>query len=159
MRLNSDQRRDVEALLIPIIQDAHRQADAVGAFLDALGVLPPKKNGKRPRVYLSADLLHKVAALVYIHQWKQARWRPCLPAELPPSRAILEDTLGVPPRRKPRYSGHQLARSVLHTHLSRMAWTRLPAAQSDVAVASRVPSDQTLSAVADFLWEFRHLAK
>lgn len=77
MRLNADQRHDVEALLIPIIQDAHRQADAVGAFLDALGVLPPVKNGKRQRVFLSADLLHKVAALVRIHQWEQAGLRPC----------------------------------------------------------------------------------
>ena len=85
--------------------------------------------------------------------------QPCLPGDLPSSRAILEDALGIPPRRKPRYSGRVLARSVLHTHLSRMAWPRLPAAQSDVAIASRLPPEQTLDAVADFLWEFRHLAK
>jgi hypothetical protein len=155
----ADQHQDVADFLIPIIREAEHQADLVNAFLEALGIVPHLEQRLHNPVPLPADLLLKLAALVRLYQWEKTGLRPHLPANLPSAREVLEDVLGVPRRKRPRFSGCELAKIVLKTHLTQMAWTGLSGLQSDVAITQTVSPEQTLDLVAHFLWQFRHLGK
>lgn len=76
-----------------------------------------------------------------------------LRTELPPARDVLEDVM----EGTKGFSGRALALAVMKTHLLQLAWSHRLAIQSDLVVAPAAP-EQVLDAVADFLWQFRHLA-
>jgi hypothetical protein len=149
----ADQRRDVEAFLVPVIEGAERSALAVHAFLQALGIWPGHGPGQAP-VALSPDLLQKIGALVRIAHWERTGLRPTLRADLPAARDVLEDVV----RGSRGFSGSALAQAVLRVHLTQLAWDRLPDTHAEVAVAAAVDPALALDAVAEFLWQFRHLA-
>ncbi len=149
----SDQGKDVIDFLVPIIRNAERDAQLVVAFLDAYDVAPAGPDGRRPPVSLSADLLLKISAWVRLYQWEREGVRPWLRTDLPPAHDVLEDVL----EGTKGFSGRALSQAVMRAQLLQLACSRRLAVRSDVVVAPAA-AVQVLDAVADFLWQVRHLA-
>jgi hypothetical protein len=156
----SDQRKDVEALLIPFIREAHCQAEAVVVFLKAMGLSPSPEGRPKNPVSFAPDLLWKIAAFMRLYQWEKIGLYQFLPANLPSSREVFKDILeGGSQNGGPRFSGEELAKTVMWVYLTQLAWDRWPGMAAEVAIAQAVSPDQALDLVAQFLWQFRNLSQ
>ena len=170
--VNDAEQRAVLKFLEAVIRDAHYMADLTTAFLEAQSV-PQRKNlassGQVPAEDTSLSrraegVLLNLAAALRIASWERAGFRPALPADLPSSSEAFRNL--VPPEMPEAAEGARTAVPELSRKVFR-TWLRLFSRTShattlctDVLLRMQtVGEDELLDALADFLWNNRHLAK
>jgi hypothetical protein len=144
------------------IRDAEYMASLVIAFLEGLGMLPPRGQRRPNPVGLPAEFLLELAAVLRIAAWERAGLRDSLCRGLPPAEEALDDLfrryVPVAGLEQPERRSSTLAMDVFKISLSRLAWEARGALRTDV-VLDRPADDLLLESMADFLWEHRRACR
>ena len=136
-----------------VAADAARDADRVGAFLDAFGIKAP---ADRP-LHLPAAFLLDLGAALRLLAWEQQGLQLHREAGLPPAREVLADVLRQAANAgssAPALPNHGLALTVLMLSVDRLAWSARGELNIDVALGE-ADEEAILAGLADFLWEHR----
>ncbi|QDU01716.1 hypothetical protein V6x_13980 [Gimesia chilikensis] len=167
MEIQDEQREMVTRFLEGVIRDAEYMADLTGRFLQAQGYRP-KRRSKQPGCAKevptgpAADFLLNLAASLRIAVWENAGLTDWLPNPLPPSRESYRATLSqfVESRDGDRLENtRSLALQVFRTYHEQFAHTSRAELNTDVLLqCDGATEDELLDALADLLWENRHLA-
>lgn len=141
-----------------LVRFAFRQAELTGSLLQKFSA-KNSKLGKGERRF-PRDFIYEAAAAIQIMAWEKAGLRPCLPAGLPDAKEVMtsiERRVLCDPASylEERTEGEQLMSQVLQIWLDCFAGCGLEELKTDVAVMGRI--DDVLDALANFLWENRHL--
>jgi hypothetical protein len=144
------------------IRDAEYMASLVIAFLEGLGMLPPRRQRRPNPVGLPAEFLSELAAVLRIAAWERAGFRDSLCRGLPPADEALDDLFrryvpGAGPGQPERRSS-TLAMDVFKISLGRLAWEARATLRADV-VLGKPADDLLLESLADFLWEHRRVGR
>jgi hypothetical protein len=144
-------------LIRAVVQDAERDADLVGAFLDETGLAP---SGRRPQdapLALPAEFLLGLGAALRLSLWEQQGVRVHLDHGLPPARQALIDVLHTATGQAEAEAAERarsLAGRVLALAAEHLAWNGRVELGADVVLGA---ADQglLLEALADYLWAHR----
>ena len=169
--VNDAEQRAVLKFLEAVIRDAHYMADLTAAFLKAHGSRARENRASSEQVPVedtpltrrAEGVLLNLAAALRIASWERAGFRPALPADLPSSYEAFRNL--VPPEMPEATEGAraavpELSLKVFRTWLRFFSRTSHAALSTDILLPMQtVTEDELLDAVADFLWNNRHLAK
>ena len=136
-----------------VAADAARDADRVGAFLDAFGIKAP---ADRP-LHLPAAFLVDLGAALRLLAWEQQGLQLHREAGLPPAREVLADVLRQAVNAgssAPALPNHGLALRVLMLSVDGLSWSARGELNIDVALGE-ADEEALLAGLADFLWEHR----
>ncbi len=167
--VNDVERRAVQRFLEAVIRDAYYMADLTAAFLEAQGFHPKRKRASSvsavaedsPTMTRAHGVLLNLAAALRIASWERAGLRSELPADLPASSEAFQNLMPseVPGSSQDAPVTAELSERVFRTWLQRFSRSSRAALSTDVLLpANTVSEDELLDALADFLWENRHLA-
>jgi len=164
------ERRSVTKFLEGVIRDAFYKAELAAAFLEAYGFRPRKKRSDStaclpedsPARARAECVLLNLGAAMQIAAWERAGLRPELPADLPTAEEAFRNLM---PLEKPSPSGKtrivaELSMKVFKAWLQRFSRSSQATLGTDVLLPVAAASEDTLlAALADLLWNNRHLAK
>jgi hypothetical protein len=142
-----------DALVAAVAEDAGRDADRVGRFLQALGLAGSPRRPAR----LPAAFLLELAAALRLLAWEQAGLRAHLDAGLPPAAQALRELFLAATGRlpgPPASPAGTLAYRVTALFAERFAWDAQGELGAEVALGE-ADEDALLEALADFLWQHR----
>jgi hypothetical protein len=143
-----------DALVAAVAEDAARDADRVGLFLQARGLAGSPQRPAR----LPAAFLLELAAALRLLAWEQAGLRAHLDAAgLPPAAQALRDLFLAATGRlpgPPASPAGTLAYRVTALFAERFAWDARGELGAEVALGE-ADEDALLEALADFLWQHR----
>jgi hypothetical protein len=145
-----------------IVREAMFMADLTAHFLERLGILPPPKERRENPVELPTEFLVELGAIVRLALWERAELRDRLDYGLPRAEHALADLFA-------RFAGpvheaqsgevtSRLASDVLRVSLRRLAWGGPEELHADV-VLDEPDGEVLLEALADLLWEHRHVGR
>lgn len=141
-------------LVRAVAAEAERDADAVGIFLNALGL---HATPDRP-IHLPAAFLLDLGAALRLLAWEQEGLHPQEVAGLPPARQALADVflaLKHPPTQvESAVAAGSLAYRVCQAFVDHFAWSGRDELDADVTLGE-ADEDAVLEALADFLWAHR----
>jgi hypothetical protein len=144
-------------LIRAIKEDAERDADLVGAFLDVTGLAP---SGRRPQgapLAVPGDCLLRLGAALRLSLWEQLGIRLHLDHGLPPARQALIDVLRTATGQAQAEAAERarsLAGRVLALSVEHLAWNGRVELGADVVLGA-ADQEQLLEALADYLWTHR----
>jgi hypothetical protein len=143
-------------LIRAVKEDAERDADLVGAFLDVTGLAP---SGRRPQGApraLPGDCVGLGAAL-RLSLWEQLGVRLHLDQGLPPARQALIDVLHTATGQAEAEAAERarsLASRVLALSVEHFAWNGRVELGADIVLGA-ADQEALLEALADYLWVHR----
>ncbi len=160
------QKRSVEKFIEAVIRQARYQADLAAAFLLASGYRPCNKQldpqhslpEDHPTRQRAEHFLLNLGAAMQIAAWERAGLRPELPADLPTAEEAFRNALATGAE-KPHLE-LELQSRVFRTWLQLFSRSSRRALGADILLpVSAVSEDELLEALADLLWNNRHLAE
>ena len=167
--VNDVERRTADNVIKAVVCNACYMADMTAAFLKAQGFRPRKKAARcsvglvedSPEVRRVNAFLMNLAAALRIALWERAGFRRALPADLPSSSEAFRNV--VPPEVAGTAGDApvipELYTKVFRTWLEQFSRSSQAALSTDVLLAVKgVSEDKLLDALADLVWENRHLA-
>jgi hypothetical protein len=167
--IDDAQRRSVERFLEAVIRDACHMADMTAAFLKDRGWRPSRKKADshgvlpelNPTMSRAHGVLLNLAAALRIASWERAGLRSELSADLPSSTEAIQRL--VPPESPDSSESApvvpELSAQVFRTWLERFSRSSRATLGTDIVLPTNaVSEDELLDALADFLFENRHLA-
>jgi hypothetical protein len=134
------------------VDGAEEEADWVGVFLTAAGVVPGESRGFPP------GLLLDLGGMTRLRAWEEAGLDVHLQAGLPDAHRALEHIIDIlisaakNPAEIAR-AGH-IGRAVFDLRMNRFAWAGPVELQVDVAL-DNIEEDTLIAALADLLWAAR----
>jgi hypothetical protein len=141
-------------LVRAVADEAERDADRVGVFLDTLGL---HATPDRP-VSLPVAFLLDLAAALRLLAWEQVGLHPQDVAGLPPARQAIRDALLTLNRASTQTAtvaaSGSLAYRVCQAFVDHFAWSGRDELDADVMLGE-ADEDAVLEALADFLWANR----
>lgn len=140
------------ALVAAIAGEAARNADRVGQFLHALGLVPQKG---QPPLALPRKFLLGLAAALRLLDWEIQGFHVHLDAGLPSAREALVRVFRAVFAAGSLEYHVDLRRHVLGLFIERFAWNGRAELDADFALGD-VNEDELVEALADFLWSQRH---
>ena len=168
---NVDQRGAAVRFIEAVIRDANFMADLTAAFLKAQGfhrVTRTNQSGDGlpadgPIARQAENFLLNLAAALRLARWEQSALRLYLPSSLPSSKEAFRN-LVLPVEREPPPDGRKRATSlsldVFRTWVERFCRGGQAELGSDVVLkSSGLSAEALLDALADFLWDHRHLGR
>jgi hypothetical protein len=154
--------RPARELIEAVVRDAQFMADLTAGFLDRLGALPPLKQRRKAPVALPDGFLLELAAVLRIGLWERAGLRDRLGLDLPPADQVLDDLVArftqVPVEMRPERTCAGIVMDVFRTTLDRLAWGGRGELHADVVLGEH-DDELLLEALADVLWEQRHVGR
>jgi hypothetical protein len=144
-------------LIRAVAQDAARDADLVGAFLDALGLAPAGRRPQDPPLRLPADFLLGLGAALRLLLWEQHGIEAHREAGLPPARQAIQDVfLAATGQADPETaeSARTLSCRVVALFVERFAWVGRVELAAELTLGP-ADEDALLEGLADFLWVHR----
>lgn len=133
-------------------------ANLVGHFLEANGLIPPRTARGRQPISFPREFLLDLAGVLRLALWEHLGLSDRLPADLPNAAEALAELFQRWSANLPKVTNapsRAVLRRVLHTWFSRFAWSGLEELNADV-VLDDAKEQALLEALADFLWEHRH---
>ncbi len=157
---NLGARRVIEAT----IRDAHHAADLVTVALREAGYKSAKrrkdseeKAAEGPMIHKAKVMLLNLGATLRIAEWERAGVKSCLPATLPDSLEALGEI--IPDDGVKLDTSQPFSVAVLKTLLTRFTLSGRAELGADVLLeCAGLDKDELLDALADLLWQHRHLA-
>ncbi len=147
----------LEELSEAVAREATRDAENVAVFLRELGFVP---SADRPVRLPPRFLLHLGAALRLL-VWESVGLRVHQDSGLPRAEQAIIDAFGL--LEGPAVAGTEhpveLPRSVVALFVDRFAWHGRRDLDSDVVLDDHVDEDDLVDALAELLWDARHVAK
>jgi hypothetical protein len=146
-----------------VVSEAHYVADLVAAFLKAHGYTPHEPSAAEPRfsdgplIRQAKGTLLNLGAALRLWQWENAGLRGHLPKTLPSSTDAFRNV--VPPK-EAEQRVPPLALAVFDTWVREFCRGGRAVLGTDVILKQdSLCEEHLLDALADFLWDHRHLAK
>jgi hypothetical protein len=143
-------------LVASMVREAERDAERVGRFLQALGLVP---SPDRP-LCLPTDFLLNLAASLRLLAWELGGLQVHRDAGLPSAEQALHDTFRslVEPAGVASLTLQDLSLRALALFIERFAWLGRRELDADMTL-DRCDQDGMLDALAEFLWAHRHAGR
>ena len=139
-------------------RDAADDADRVGHFLQAVGLIPEQHGQTEAPVRLPMDQLLGLAAGLRLYAWEQNGLRIHREAGLPSAREVILKVLRSGASMAgpaTTNDGKLLWASVMALFMERFAWSGRADLGADILLGD-AEDDTFIEALADFLWAHRH---
>jgi hypothetical protein len=144
------------------VANAFHDADLVGSFLEANGLIPPRNQRRRRNpVFLPLGFLIELAGVLRLASWEQQGFVERIPESLPaaaPALAELFQRWTSPASRSNQTNEPPLVYRLLDIWFRHFAWSGLEELHADIALEG-TSEQESLEALADFLWEHRHVGQ
>jgi hypothetical protein len=143
--------------LLAIALDGKRDADLVGSFLNLLSETPAGRWAVKRPLPLPVDFLLGLGAALRLGFWEMIGIQVHRDAGMPAASEIIIDVLSSVTNPEAAARTAQLPSRVLALSIEHFAWAGRLELNCDVTV-DPVDEDLFLEAMADFIWNNRHLA-
>jgi hypothetical protein len=145
-------------LILAVAREAERDAEMVGHFLDALSETPAGSWLTDRPAHLPAHFLLGLGGAMRLLLWEQKGIRIHQVTGLPSAREALLDVFRAVSDPEARARACQLAPRIVALFIQHFAWAGRIELDADVLL-DPVDEDMALEALADFLWDQRHLGQ